>query len=87
MRRKAESKGTLVQRIRLLQEKLKSILEKSSEIIVNNIQNYCSALDDKDDYLKIMFLREAHSKVKGNFEFIERNERGDQCVINLFEES
>jgi hypothetical protein len=61
-----ERGGTVVERVRRLQLKLEEMIKnKSIEIINQNINQYSSNLDEKEEHFKHLFLYEVFNKTQG----------------------
>ena len=57
----------MTERVKALHAKVEKLLQKSPEIIFNNIQNYCIGLDEKEANMKILYLYDSFSKTQGIF--------------------
>lgn len=67
-RQKTEKKGTVVDRVKKLQKKLGEMLgPKSLESITNSIIQYSSNIDEKEEYMKQLFVYDVYTKTQGKY--------------------
>ena len=65
-RQKTEKKGTVIDRIKLLQKKLTDMLRaKSIETITNSIIQYSTNLEEKEEHMKQLHIYSVYTKTQG----------------------
>lgn len=58
-------KGSLNDRIKVLQMRINKVAELSTETIIKNISNYCSLIEEREEHFKFLFLYEQFMKTQG----------------------